>query len=121
MQDKKHKCQICGAEYKACNSCDKLHDWRSVVDTQKCWLIYLAVTEHRLRITTDSEFVAALAKLGINKNTLEKQNIIEPVKAVIHDVLSRSQKERKVTQQPFEADKLVTESKVSAEAETEDK
>ncbi len=118
MQGKLHKCQICGAEYKACSSCDKHRSWLSVADTEQCWFIYLAVTEHRLGITTDSEFISALAKLEITKNTLESKNIIEPVKAKIRDILSRSQKERKVTQQTS-ADETVAGSGASAEAEAE--
>ncbi len=118
MQGKLHKCQICGAEYKACSNCDKQRSWLSVANTEQCWFIYLAVTEHRLGITTDSEFITALAKLGITKNTLESKNIIEPVKARIRDVLSRSQKERKVTQQ-ITADETAARTEVSAEAEAE--
>ena len=75
MQEKKRKCQICGAEYKACNSCDKFRNWMSVVDLQKCYLVYLAVTERRLDITDDAGCVAALAKAGINRNNLEQKNI----------------------------------------------
>lgn len=118
MQEKKRKCQICGAEYKACNSCDKFRNWMSVVDSQKCYLVYLAVTERRLDITDDAGCVAALAKAGINRNNLEQKNIVEPVKEFIRDVFNRS---RKVTQQPFVAHDKIAGSKVSAEAEAEDK
>lgn len=121
MQDKKHKCQICGAEYKACNSCDKYHNWMSVVDSQKCYLVYLAVTEHRLGITDDAGFVSALAKAGINKHNLEQKNIVEPVKAKIRDVLNRSQKNGKVAQQSCVTSEKVTGSKISAGAEVEGK
>lgn len=121
MQERTHKCQICGAEYKACNSCDKYHNWMSVVDNQKCYLVYLAVTENRLGITDDSGFVSALAKAGVNKNNLEQKNFIEPVKAKIREVLIRTQKSGRAAQQSVATGEKTTNSKVSAIAEAEDK
>lgn len=119
MANNNHVCKICGTEYSACNSCDTNKNWRSVVDTQRCWQLYTAVTQYRLGITKDDAFMSALTAAGVTKNSLDRQNIKDNVKELIREFYNkRGTQKNKITQQIIPDDIAVkAEQEVSAEPE----
>ena len=82
-----HTCQICDEKYYACNSCDKRHTWRSVVDTPECYQIYINITQFRLNITNKKETIEAFANIGLTVDTIDNFKITDIVKSQILDII----------------------------------
>lgn len=99
MKRNVHTCQICGVEYKACANCDKDHIWRSVVCSDKCWSVYIPVTQRRLGILDDTQAAADLSLAGINANNVEECNIISAVKESVKGIITRAVTEKKTKYQ----------------------
>lgn len=75
MDSKKNNkvCQICGIPYYACNKCNEIHSWRSVVDKPDCYKIYLILTEINQLIITEKEAAEEFRKVKLNLTTLKKR------------------------------------------------
>lgn len=65
-----HTCKICGAQYYACNDCDKLRNWRSMCDTPKHYQIYQVLIMYSRDLVSREEAASMLDHLGVTPDTI---------------------------------------------------
>lgn len=81
----KNNCWICGKEYDACISCDKLNGWKRYTCSPEHYQIHVIISEYKQGIITAKEATEQFATYGITADSelhfLDKIN--KRIKAII--------------------------------------
>ena len=67
-----HTCKVCGARYYACDSCDRLRNWRSMCDTPEHYQIYQTLRLYTRRMIDKFEAASMLDNAGVDLEHMEE-------------------------------------------------
>jgi hypothetical protein len=81
-----HTCSICGKKYSGCDTCDSTKTympWRTIVDTQEHYKIFMIIRDYENKHIDKSEAKKQLSKIDLS----EKDNFVIEIKNKIDEIL----------------------------------
>ena len=113
----KNNCWICGKEYDACTTCNKINGWKKYTCTPEHYQIHQIISEHRSGIITDKEATELFANIGITTDS--ELNLLEGVARDIKAIIARGTPKR-ISKPKAKSEEVIVENNITENNEVTD-
>ena len=110
----KNNCWICGKEYEACVTCNKINGWKKYTCTPEHYQIHQIITENRAGILTDKEATELFANIGITADS--ELDILESVTRDVKAIIAKGTPKR-VSKPKAKSEEIIVEDIINTDEE----